>query len=112
MQLCLRRANGWRGAGCCWGTWMTSDDMKVSKGLEFPVVALPGVGHMPAEGEDEQEAARVFYVAATRARATRATQRLVIGGWEAVTGVAFLYCGVQSQATQSESPQVDVELNR
>ena len=48
--------------------------MKVSKGLEFPVVALPGVGYMPAQGEDEQEAARVFYVAATRA-----TQRLVIG---------------------------------
>ena len=48
--------------------------MKVSKGLEFPVVALPGVGHMPAAGEDEKEAARVFYVAATRA-----TQRLVIG---------------------------------
>ena len=48
--------------------------MKVSKGLEFPVVALPGVGHMPAVGEDEKEAARVFYVAATRA-----TQRLVMG---------------------------------
>ena len=48
--------------------------MKVSKGLEFPVVALPGVGHMPAKDEDEQEAARVFFVAATRA-----TQRLVIG---------------------------------
>jgi len=47
--------------------------MKVSKGLEFPVVALPGVGHMPAAGEDEQEAARVFYVAATRA-----TQKLLI----------------------------------
>ena len=47
--------------------------MKVSKGLEFPVVALPGVGHMPAPGEDENDAARVFYVAATRA-----TQRLVI----------------------------------
>ena len=41
--------------------------------LEFPVVALPGVGHMPAAGEDEKEAARVFYVAATRA-----TQRLLI----------------------------------
>jgi superfamily I DNA/RNA helicase len=53
---------------------MMSDDMKVSKDLGFPVVALPGVGHMPAKGEDEQEAARVFYVAATRA-----TQRLVIG---------------------------------
>ena len=48
--------------------------MKVSKGLEFPVVALPGVGHMPAPGEDEKEAARVFYVAATRA-----TQRLMMG---------------------------------
>ena len=47
--------------------------MQVSKGLAFPVVALPGVGHMPAAGEDEAEAARVFYVAATRA-----TQRLVI----------------------------------
>lgn len=48
--------------------------VKVSKGLEFPVVALPGVGHMPAPGEDEKEATRVFYVAATRA-----TQRLVVG---------------------------------
>lgn len=48
--------------------------MKVNKGLEFPVVALPDVGNMPAAGEDEKEAARVFYVAATRA-----TNRLVIG---------------------------------
>jgi superfamily I DNA/RNA helicase len=48
--------------------------MHASKGLEFPIVALPGVGHMPAEGEDEKEAARVFYVAAARA-----TQRLVMG---------------------------------
>ena len=50
-----------------------SDDMKVSKGLKFPVVALHGVGYMPAQGEDEKEAARVFYVAATRA-----TQKLMI----------------------------------
>lgn len=28
--------------------------------LEFPVVALPGLGHMRANGEDEKEAARVF----------------------------------------------------
>ncbi|MBK6593392.1 MAG: NERD domain-containing protein [Burkholderiales bacterium] len=59
--------------------------MKVSKGLEFPVVALPGVGHMPAKGEDEQESARVFYVAATRA-----TQRLVIGvGGDGGFGMKF-----------------------
>jgi hypothetical protein len=47
--------------------------MQASKGLEFPVVALPGVGQMPAPEENEQEAARVFYVAATRA-----THRLLI----------------------------------
>lgn len=37
---------------------MTSDYVKASKGLEFPLVALPGVGHMPSKGEDEQEVAR------------------------------------------------------
>jgi superfamily I DNA/RNA helicase len=53
----------------------------------FPVVALPGVGQMPAKGEHEQEAARVFYVAATRA-----TQRLVIevGGPKFLTRLAKL----------------------
>ena len=48
--------------------------MKVGKGLGFPLVALAGVGYVPSKGEDEQEAARVLYVAATRA-----AQRLVIG---------------------------------
>jgi hypothetical protein len=47
--------------------------MHVSKGLEFPVVAVSGAGHMPEEGQDEAEEARLFYVAATRA-----TQRLII----------------------------------
>ena len=41
--------------------------MKVSKSLKFTVVALPGVWHMPRNGDDGQEVARVFYVAATRA---------------------------------------------
>ncbi|MDH4449269.1 MAG: 3'-5' exonuclease [Rhodoferax sp.] len=59
--------------------------MKVSKGLEFPVVALPGVGHMPAAGEDEKDAARVFYVAATRA-----TQKLVMGVGGDGIGTKFL----------------------
>ena len=68
----------------------SSDKIKVmtmhaSKGLEFPVVALPGVGHMPATGEDEKEAARVFYVAATRA-----THKLVIGvGGDGAFGSRF-----------------------
>ena len=47
--------------------------MHASKGLEFPLVALPGIGQMPAAGDDEHEEAQIFYVAATRA-----TQRLVI----------------------------------
>ncbi|WP_240620582.1 ATP-binding domain-containing protein [Limnohabitans planktonicus] len=48
--------------------------MKVSKGLEFPLVVLPGLWHMTAAGEEENESARMFYVVATRA-----TQRLVMG---------------------------------
>ena len=47
--------------------------MHASKGLEFPLVALAGIGQMPAAGDNEQEEARLFYVAATRA-----TQQLVI----------------------------------
>jgi superfamily I DNA/RNA helicase len=47
--------------------------MKVSKGLEFRIVALHGIGSMPAPNEDEKEAARVFYVAATRA-----THKLIV----------------------------------
>ena len=46
--------------------------MKVSKGLGFPLVALPGVGHMPAMAKTSG-GRRVFYVAGTRA-----TQWLVI----------------------------------
>jgi hypothetical protein len=47
--------------------------MHASKGLEFPVVALPGVGEMPESGEDPHDEARIFYVAATRA-----THRLIV----------------------------------
>ena len=47
--------------------------MHASKGLEFPVVALMGVGDMPAKGEDEKDEARLFYVGATRA-----TQKLIV----------------------------------
>lgn len=61
------------------GSFHPADDtvkvmtMHASKGLEFPVVALVGAGHMPSDGGDEREEARLFYVAATRA-----THRLVI----------------------------------
>jgi hypothetical protein len=50
-------------------------NMKVNKRLDFPVMALPGVGQMPWPGEDEKEAARVLYMAAALA-----TQRLLMRG--------------------------------
>jgi hypothetical protein len=42
--------------------------------LKFPMVALPAVPHMSANGEDEKEAARLFYVGATKV-----THRLLVG---------------------------------
>lgn len=53
----------WRRSGWCVGLVVTGSSQ-----------ALVGAGRMPAEGEDEREEARLFYVGATRA-----TQRLVIG---------------------------------
>ena len=41
--------------------------MHSSKGLEFPAVAIPGVGFMPYEKWDAQDEARLLYVAMTRA---------------------------------------------
>ena len=40
--------------------------MHASKGLEFPVVALAGIGRMPEAGTSEAVEARLFYVAAKR----------------------------------------------
>ncbi len=41
--------------------------MHSSKGLEFPVVAIPGIGFMPHEKEPPEDEARLLYVAMTRA---------------------------------------------
>lgn len=41
--------------------------MHSSKGLEFPVVALPGLGYMPFRDQDLLEEAKLLYVAMTRA---------------------------------------------
>ncbi|MDD5035153.1 MAG: 3'-5' exonuclease [Methylococcaceae bacterium] len=44
-----------------------------SKGLEFPVVAIPGLGYMPYEDQDPREEVRLMYVGMTRAM-----ERLII----------------------------------
>ncbi|MEP0873100.1 NERD domain-containing protein [Trichocoleus desertorum AS-A10] len=41
--------------------------MHSSKGLEFPVVFIPGVGYLPNQYSTVQEETRLFYVAMTRA---------------------------------------------
>ncbi len=64
--------------------------MHASKGLEFAVVALAGVGQMPAAQADEREEARLFYVGATRA-----TQKLLI----TVSGDARFGAKLQEKAT-------------
>ena len=40
--------------------------MHSSKGLEFRVVAVSGIGSMPMDGEDPVTAAKLLYVAMTR----------------------------------------------
>jgi hypothetical protein len=41
--------------------------MHSSKGLEFPIVLIPGLGYMPNENQELGEEARLIYVAMTRA---------------------------------------------
>lgn len=41
--------------------------MHSSKGLEFPVVAIPGLGYIPHRDFDIHEEAKLLYVAMTRA---------------------------------------------
>jgi hypothetical protein len=47
--------------------------MHSSKGLEFPVVIIPGLGRLPRSEQDEAEDARLLYVAMTRA-----TEQLIL----------------------------------
>ncbi|WP_242559118.1 MULTISPECIES: 3'-5' exonuclease [Pandoraea] len=49
--------------------------MHASKGLEYPFVAIPGVGLLSTEAADLEQEARLFYIAATRA-----THQLVVTG--------------------------------
>jgi len=75
--------------------------MKVSKGLEFPVVAIPGLGRMPVPGEDEKEEARLFYVAATRA-----THKLIVtASGDGMFGKKL--CGIDEDALVSDPQQVN-----
>ena len=49
--------------------------MRTSKVLEFPVVAVAGIGYMPADKADKSSEVKLLYVAMTRA-----TEKLLIAG--------------------------------
>jgi superfamily I DNA/RNA helicase len=49
--------------------------MHSSKGLEFPVVLMPGLGYLPTGNQPEEDEARLVYVGMTRA-----IQQLVMTG--------------------------------
>ena len=57
--------------------------MHASKGLEFGVVALMGVGEVVGNPVASQDEARLFYVAATRAR-----NKLLIAASSSTVGLA------------------------
>lgn len=61
--------------------------MHASKGLEFPIVAIIGLGAMPYRAEQEADDARLLYVAMTRATetllATASRKSLFVEKWEA-----------------------------
>ena len=49
--------------------------MHASKGLEYPFVAIPGIGLLSTDEAELEQEARLFYIAATRA-----TYRLLVTG--------------------------------
>jgi superfamily I DNA/RNA helicase len=59
----VRKKSGEYQPGAATSQMMT---IKISNGRGFPLVAPPVIGHIPAPGEHEKEATRVFYVAATQ----------------------------------------------
>lgn len=69
--------------------------MHSSKGLEFPVVAIPGVGYLPFAKSDESDEARLMYVAITRS-----LEHLIMTGHRPSGFIEKLeaLCGVTGQA--------------
>jgi superfamily I DNA/RNA helicase len=60
------------GAGVVTRAEWASDRVKIvtfhsSKGLEFPVAAIPGLGFLPSRHSEESDEVRLGYVAMTRA---------------------------------------------
>ncbi len=59
--------------------------MHSSKGLEFPVMAVAGVGYMPVQSADEAAEAKLLYVALTRS-----TEKLLVTGHQETQFIAEL----------------------
>ncbi|GGA48120.1 DEAD/DEAH box helicase [Dyella nitratireducens] len=69
--------------------------MHSSKGLEFPVVIIPGLGALPKHGQDEAQEARLLYVAMTRA-----TEQLILLHHEESVFTARIRASINDIQTQ------------
>jgi superfamily I DNA/RNA helicase len=87
---------------------LTEDTIKLmtmhsSKGLEFPVVAISGIGYMPAEHTDKTAEAKLLYVAMTRA-----TEKLLLTSHQES---AFFTDLLAAQAQQPRDEQLESPVN-
>lgn len=71
--------------------------MHSSKGLEFPVVFIPGLGFMYGQKAELEREARLLYVAMTRA-----TEQLFISGTNQATFVQQLFQAQRGHKTDSD----------
>jgi superfamily I DNA/RNA helicase len=67
-----------------------------SKGLEFPIVAVMGVGYMPVDTADEASEAKLLYVALTRS-----TEKLLVTAHKETHFVAELALASRSVENKS-----------
>lgn len=72
--------------------------MHASKGLEYPFVAIPGMGALFAEETDLEQEARLFYIAATRA-----TNQLLVTGSSDSVFMQKLYSAAHRRLQYSKS---------
>ncbi|HEX7815670.1 3'-5' exonuclease [Dyella sp.] len=78
--------------------------MHSSKGLEFPLVIIPGLGSLPKPGKSEAEEARLLYVAMTRA-----TDRLVLIHHEDSVFSARIRASINEVQQQLTQPALEQE---
>lgn len=89
--------------------------MHSSKGLEFSVVAIPGLGYLPVKDADEREEAKLLYVAMTRAMnmllLTAHRQSDFVVRLRSARDKAFAIKQIAASKSKTEEPEQDAGLD-